>query len=188
MIRWAAGGTLLLLGLALLAYVALASDALQGLPSDHGPGPTGPVGNREYRVPDGAIMSLSAPAMGIRDAPVFEGAGPVALARGVGHMQGTSVPWSDTAERNVYLAGHRHGWPGTRGRLIFYELDELRRGDRVVLASDGRSWEYRVTEGFVVGPDERWVTGRVPGRDMVTLQTCTLPDLDERLIVRAERV
>jgi sortase (surface protein transpeptidase) len=30
--------------------------------------------------------------------------------------------------------------------------------------------------------------GQVRDRDLVTLQTCTLPDLDKRLIVGAERV
>jgi sortase A len=43
-------------------------------------------------------------------------------------------------------------------------------------------------EIFVVGPTDSWVMGQVRGKDMVTLQTCTLPHLKKRLIVRAERV
>jgi sortase A len=47
---------------------------------------------------------------------------------------------------------------------------------------------YEVTESFVVGPDDTWVMGRVRGRDMLTLQTCTpIPGFQKRLIVRAER-
>jgi len=97
------------------------------------------------------------------------------------------MPWSQTPERNFYLAGHRLGWPGTRSRLIFYRLDELEEGDEVLLRRRGETYRYRVSESFVVRPNARWVTGRVRGRDMLTLQTCTPPDLDWRLIVRAER-
>ncbi len=42
---------------------------------------------------------------------------------------------------------------------------------------------------FVVNPDDTWVMGRIRGRDMLTLQTCTpIPGFQKRLIVRAERV
>jgi sortase A len=41
----------------------------------------------------------------------------------------------------------------------------------------------------VVGSEDRWVTGRVRGRDLLTLQTCTpIPTFEKRLIVRAERI
>lgn len=40
----------------------------------------------------------------------------------------------------------------------------------------------------MVGPEESWVMGQLPGRDMVTLQTCTGPNFEKRLIVRADRV
>ena len=39
----------------------------------------------------------------------------------------------------------------------------------------------------MVDPDAEWVVQPVMGRDMVTLQTCTFPDLVNRLIVRADR-
>ena len=56
-------------------------------------------------------------------------------------------------------------------------------------ARGGRSHRYRVTEKFVVGPDDSWVMGQVRGRDLVTLQTCTpVPTFEKRLIVRADRV
>jgi hypothetical protein len=46
-----------------------------------------------------------------------------------------------------------------------------------------------VTAAFVAGPRDAWVMGQVPGRDMVTLQTCTpIPAFDKRLIVRADRI
>jgi sortase A len=59
----------------------------------------------------------------------------------------------------------------------------------VLLEDDsGNVYRYRVSEKFVVEPTDVWVMGQVRDRDLVTLQTCTLPDLDKRLIVGAERV
>ncbi|MDQ3378388.1 MAG: sortase [Actinomycetota bacterium] len=38
----------------------------------------------------------------------------------------------------------------------------------------------------MVNPDAYSVTQPVPGRSIVSLQTCTLPDYSQRLIVQAE--
>ena len=40
----------------------------------------------------------------------------------------------------------------------------------------------------MVGPTQVSVTRPLEGRNIVTLQTCTLPDYSRRLIVQAERV
>jgi sortase A len=145
---------------------------------------------RHYNLPPGAIMSLTINPLGLKNVPVMNSDSTRALDQGVIHLPETSLPWSDTPERNVYLAGHRLGWPGTGSHLVFYQLDELSRGDRVTLRDrEGRSYRYRVLESFVVGPYDSWVTGRVRGRDLLTLQTCTpIPSFHERLIVRAERI
>jgi sortase A len=145
---------------------------------------------RSFDLPRGAIMALTIDALGISDAPVFSSTSLSALENGVAHLPGTSFPWSDGAQRNVYLAAHRLGYEGTDSRLIFYRLNRLTEGDEVVLEDrDGRKYRYRVTESFVVDPGEDWVTGQVVGRDMVTLQTCTpIPTFDKRLIVRADRI
>jgi sortase A len=145
---------------------------------------------RHYYLPPGAIMSLTVRSIGIDNAPVMNSNSRRALDMGVVHLPDTSLPWSDTPERNVYLAGHRLGWPGTGSHLIFYRLDELQGGERITLRDrSGTSYDYRVLESFTVGPHEGWVTGRVRGRDLLTLQTCTpIPTFQKRLIVRAERV
>jgi sortase A len=145
---------------------------------------------RHYTLPAGAIMGLTIHSIGIYDAPVFDSDGPDALANGIAHVPGTSWPWSPTPQRNVYLAGHRMGFRGTWSRMLFYNLDELKKGDRVVLRDrSGRSYEYRVSEVFLADPTDAWVMGEVRGRDMVSLQTCTpLYTFEKRLIVRADRV
>src|SRR5829696_5735463 len=145
---------------------------------------------RHYNLPAGAIMSLTIDAIGIYGAPVFDSAGPMALAKGVAHLPDTSLPWSQTPQRNVYLAGHCMGYRGTWSRMIFYNLGKLGKGDKVVLKDrQGRTYKYRVIESFLVDPTDSWVTGQVRGRDMLTLQTCTpIPTFERRLIVRAERL
>ena len=142
-----------------------------------------------YHLPPGAIMSLTIPSIGLENAPVLNSDSKGALDRGVVHLPDTSLPWSDTPERNVYLAGHRLGWPGTGSHHIFYRLNELTGGERITLrGKEGKRYEYRVLESFTVGPHDSWVTGRVRGRDLLTLQTCTpIPTFQKRLIVRAER-
>lgn len=145
---------------------------------------------RHYQLPPGAVLGLTIPAIGLYDVPVLRSNTRRALDNGVIHARGTSMPWSRTPERNVYLAGHRLGWPGTGSHLVFYQLDELGLDDQIVLKSrDGGRYRYRVTATFAVRPDEVWVTGRIAGRDMLTLQTCTpIPGFQKRLIVRAERI
>ncbi len=145
---------------------------------------------RRYDLPDGAALGLTIGSIGLYDVPVLRSNTQSALDNGVIHARGTSMPWSGTPERNVYLAGHRLGWPGTGSHLVFYRLGELDKGDEISLKSrSGGRYVYRVTDAFVVNPDDTWVMGRVRGRDMLTLQTCTpIPGFQKRLIVRAERV
>jgi len=145
---------------------------------------------RRYELAPGAIMGLTVPAMGIYDAPVFDSDRQWALDNGVAHVPETSLPWTNAPQRNVYLAGHRLGWPGTGSHLIFYRLNTLGRGDMVILKDRrGRAYRYRVTETFIANPNDSWVMGQVRDRDMVTLQTCTpIPTFDKRIIVRADRI
>ncbi len=146
--------------------------------------------DRRYQLARGAIMGLTVPKMDIFNAPVYDSDRQWALHNGVAHVPETSLPWSDAAQRNVYLAGHRLGWPETGSHLIFYRLNTLEEGDLVVLKDrGGRTYRYRVTETFIVDPNDSWVMGQVRDRDMVTLQTCTpIPTFDKRIIVRADRI
>jgi sortase A len=145
---------------------------------------------RHYDLPPGAIMGLTIKAIDLYNVPVFNSDSQWAFSNGVVHEPETSLPWSNTAQRNVYLAAHRFGYYGTSSRLVFFKLDELREGDKVVLKTrSDKTYTYRVSEVFVVDPTDTWVMGQVLDRDIVTLQTCTpIPTFEKRLIVRADRV
>ena len=127
--------------------------------------------------------------MGVYDVPVVNAAGDAALDRRPIHLPDTQMPWDGGEQKNVYIAGHRLGYPGTDSRLLFYELDKLRAGDKVVLKGRGKVFKYRVSEILVVDPSDRWAKAPVRGRDMVSLQTCTpIPNFEKRLVVRADRI
>ena len=144
---------------------------------------------RHYPWQEDAVFTLTIEALEIYDAPVLDSTSQEALNSGVVHIPETPMPWEGGQQKNVYLAGHRIGYPGTASRVLFYHLDRLSSGDAIVLEDrSGNAYRYRVSEMFVVEPDAGWVLDPVRNRDMVTLQTCTYPTFENRLIVRADRV
>ncbi len=146
-------------------------------------------GPRYYDPDPGAELSLTVEALGLYRVPVLSSDGLEALDSSLMHVPETSLPWDGGAQRNVYIAGHYLGYPGTASRLVFYNLDKLRNGDEVVLEDGrGRTYRYRVNESFTAMPDDSWVMGQELNRDMVTLQTCIPPSFEERLVVQADRV
>jgi sortase A len=105
--------------------------------------------------------------------PVLSSADLEVLDRGHMHEPETSLPSDGGAQRNVFLAGHYLGYPGTASHLVFYNLDKLRHGDEVILEDrGGRTYRYRESEAFGATPDDSWIMGQVRGRDMLTLQSC----------------
>ena len=136
-------------------------------------------------------MELTIPSLRrVQNVPVYTGTAgdKSALHDGTLHLKGTSFPWQQQ-NSNVYIAGHRLGYPHTKSWLVFWDLNELRRGGRVVLTdSDGTRYIYRVYERFILGPNDTSATKPVAGMNVISLQTCTLPNYTERLIVRAKLV
>jgi sortase A len=103
------------------------------------------------------------------------------------HLEGTGFPWQQ--EANVYIAGHRLGYPNTESFLTFWDLDNVEKGDKVYITdADGTEYTYEVFKEVTVSPSDLSVTDTVPGKNIVTLQTCTLPDYSQRLIVQAELI
>lgn len=138
--------------------------------------------------PEDAEMKLTVPAMKrVKDVPVFTSVASdeATMNRGALHVEGTGFPWETGS--NVYIAGHRLGYAGTGSFLVFYDLDKLENGDEVILTdANGTTYTYTVFKEFVVNPSDYAVTQPVPGKSVISLQTCTLPDYSQRLIVQAE--
>jgi sortase A len=103
------------------------------------------------------------------------------------HLAGTGFPWDK--EANVYLAGHRLGYPRTPSFLAFFDLNNLEKGDKIYITdANGTKYTYEVFKQFTVSPTDLSVTDTEPGKNILTLQTCTLPDYSQRLIVQAELI
>jgi sortase A len=101
------------------------------------------------------------------------------------HLEGTGFPWDN--EANVYIAGHRLGYPNTESWLTFWDLSSVGVGDDIyVTDANGTKYTYNVFKTFVVRPSDTHVTDSQPGKNIVTLQSCTLPDYKQRLIVQGE--
>lgn len=167
----AIGVLVVLLGLGFFGYQAF--DYLAGEPA-----------------PTDNAMRLTVPKMErVKAVPVYTGSADDEdkLSAGTIHMDSTGYPWESGS--NVYIAGHRLGYPNTESFLVFYDLNKLRNGDRVVLRdSAGTKYVYKVFNRMVTDPSDIQVTEPVPGKSVVSLQTCTLPDYSKRLIVQAEYV
>jgi sortase A len=140
--------------------------------------------------PEDKTLTVTIPKMEVAEAAVPDAAGDdeAKLKEFLGiHLKGTGFPWERGA--NVYIAGHRLGFPGEDSFLAFWDLDVLEKGDEITITdADGKEYVYRVFKQFEVEPTNYSVTRPVPGKDVLTLQTCTLPDYSQRLIVQAEKV
>ena len=165
-------------GLGLLGYASLGGGSpASAAKSEVTPGP-----------PAQTTLKLTVPEMKrVADVPVYDGRkdNKAALRKGTLHVKGTGYPWQRVA--NVYIAGHRLGFPGTKSHLVFWDLDKLENGDEVILTdANGTTYTYEVFKKFVVSPNDVHVMRPVAGKNIVSLQTCTLPDYAQRLIVQAE--
>jgi len=140
--------------------------------------------------PKSERLTLSIPKLKrVQGIPVYTGdpGDEGKLAAGALHLDDTGFPWQ--AGSNVYVAGHRLGYPRTKSWLVFWNLNRLEPGNKVYLEdADGRRYKYVVFDKEVVEPSDTSVKKPIKGKSIVTLQTCTLPDYKDRLIVRAQRV
>ena len=138
--------------------------------------------------PKDTTLQLTIPKMArVEDLPVYDAPwdDEAAIDASAAHLDSSGFPWQDGA--NVYIFAHRMGFPGTRSFLVFYDLDVLENGDKVFLTdADGTKYTYEVFDQFVTDPYDWGPTDPEAGKSILTLQTCTLPDYTQRLIVRAE--
>jgi len=139
--------------------------------------------------PESKKLELTVPEMDRVDGvPVYdapESGYEKALHDGVVHVRGTGFPWQDQA--NVYIGVHRVGYPGTRSNLVFWDLNKLEKGDEIFLTdAEGTRYTYEVFKKRVISPDKVSIFKPIKGKNIVSLQTCTLPDYSQRLIVQGE--
>jgi sortase A len=137
--------------------------------------------------PEDKTLYLTIPKLGLEDIPAFDTVSEEKLRDGTVHIPATGYPWQKGA--NVFIAGHRIGYENTPSYYVFFRLDELANGDEILLEdSGGGQYLYRINKQVVVGSNSVGVMNPVGGKSLITLQTCTLPDYEERLIVQGELI
>jgi sortase A len=198
-ILWVLSPVMLLAGIALIASFFLAGRLDSTATNSEDPGgfnvprletTQGNEETTEAAGPEDKTLKLTVPAMSrIQDdeIPSTTGDDEAKLREHAAiHLEGTGFPWQD--EANVYIAGHRLGFPNTESWLTFWDMNKVSVGDEVyVTDADGTRYTYKVFKEFTVGPSDTSVTNTEPGKNILTLQTCTLPDYSQRLIIQAER-
>ncbi|ARD42836.1 hypothetical protein B6G06_08835 [Actinomyces gaoshouyii] len=118
------------------------------------------------------------------DLPIYHGTQTDTLTKGIGHLFGTSLPIGGTSTHSV-LTGHT----GLGTATLFDRLTDLKKGDSFYISVLGKTLKYEVTDIQVVLPSETESLNQVPGRDLVTLITCTPYGVNtHRLLVTGERV
>jgi sortase A len=135
---------------------------------------------REKRpLPGDAIGEIVLPSLGKRYF-VVEGTDTENLRKGPGHYPDTPLP----GERGtVAIAGHRttYGAP-------FRNIDQLKRGQRIILSMTYGRYVYRVQRQQIVDDSALWITRNV-GYNRLVLSAChPLYSAAQRIVVFARQV
>ena len=116
--------------------------------------------------------------------PIYAGTSFDVLNKGVGHLEGTSLPIGGKSTHTV-LTAHR-GLPSAR---LFRDLDKLQKGDIFYIHNIQTVLAYEVDQILTVEPSNFDPVLVVDDKDYATLLTCTPYMINShRLLVRRHRV
>lgn len=115
--------------------------------------------------------------------PVYHGTSEKTLEKGLGHLEGTSLPLGEKGSHCV-ISGHS----GLPSAFFFTDLEKLERKDIFYIYVLDEVLAYQVDEIRVVNPDDISFFRIDPQEDYVTLVTCTpFGQNTHRLLVRGRR-
>lgn len=130
-----------------------------------------------------AMSQLAIPAIDVR-LPVYHGTRDDTLQKGLGHLYGSALPTGGEGFHSV-ITGHT----GLTNATLFDDLVDVQVGDAIYLSTFGERMKYEVYDIEVVLPEETDSLRAQPGRDLLTLITCTPYGINtHRILVHAERV
>ena len=136
------------------------------------------------RVPGSDIIGyLKIDKIGV-ELPVYHGTSEDVLNKGVGHLEGSSLPVGGETTHSV-MSAHR-GLPSSK---LFTDLDRLEPGDTFQITVLDQVLTYQVDLVKVITPKEIQDLQIVEGKDYCTLFTCTPYGINtHRLLVRGIRI
>lgn len=116
--------------------------------------------------------------------PIYHGTSEPVLQRGVGHLEGTSLPIGGKGMHSV-LTGHT-GLPSAK---LFTDLEKIEKNDLIIVKVLGETFTYKVIEEEIVLPEKVQNLKPVKGKDILTLVTCTPYGVNShRLLVKSEKI
>ena len=116
--------------------------------------------------------------------PIYHGTSEDVLNKGVGHLEGSSLPVGGENTHSV-LSAHR-GLPSSK---LFTDLDRIEKGDTFQIVVLDQVLTYQVDQVKVITPTELGDLQIVEGMDYCTLFTCTPYGINtHRLLVRGVRI
>ena len=116
--------------------------------------------------------------------PIYHGTDAATLEKGVGHLEGSSLPIGGRGTHSV-LSAHT----GLNSAKLFTDLVDLEQNDLFFVHVLGKTLAYQVDQILVVEPHDVSALMLEPNRDLVTLLTCTPCGVNtHRLLVRGTRV
>jgi sortase A len=125
---------------------------------------------------------ISIPKIDIR-LPIFHGTSDMTLQKGVGHLEGSSLPVGGRGTHSV-VTSHS----GLSHARMFTDLDKLVEGDIFYYHILDQTLAYKVDSKAVVEPHDTSLLRRDRDGDYTTLVTCTPYGINtHRLMVRAVR-
>lgn len=132
---------------------------------------------------NGIMGYVEIPAIRVR-LPIFHGTSDGTLAKGVGHLLGSSLPVGGIGTHAV-LTGHS----GMASQKMFSDLPNLKIGDVFFIEVLGDKLAYEVQETNVVLPYDTSLLEIDPEADLCTLVTCTPYGVNtHRLLVQGKRI
>lgn len=131
----------------------------------------------------GVIGRVKYDGVGI-DLPIYHGTGDEVIAKGAGHLFGSSLPVGGPSTHSVLTA--HSGLPAAR---LFTGLHDSEIGDEFWVEVLGERHWYRVENIVVAEPNDLSTMHIIEGKDYVTLFTCTPIGVNShRIMVRGERI
>lgn len=116
--------------------------------------------------------------------PVYLGATENELSKGVGQVEGSSLPTGGNNTHTV-LAGHR----GMGTKAMFRNLDEIQIGDAFTISTLEGTLEYVVYDTDIILPHETESLHIAEGKDLASLITChPYRHNSHRLVIYGERI
>jgi sortase A len=146
--------------------------------------PQVPGYNETLRIADNDMIGyLKIERIGV-ELPIYHGTSEDVLNRGVGHLEGSSLPVGGENTHCV-MSAHR-GLPSSK---LFTDLDRLEKGDTFQIVVLDQVLTYQVDFIKVIEPNDVTDLQIMEGGDYCTLFTCTPYGINtHRLLVRGIRI